>query len=252
MQTLQDKHMKYANSSWVFMTEMLKLQVWYATHLMKREPQLSLSYIIDKRLCLQKLFIENKTEWSHIRHDFIQFLNNYPKYARNEIENCVLHHCKQKMRRKWRKHMLDAITRSLVNTGNYNGFTYTKKGWYVVLHFKSSAICESTEIILDRIAAAFLSMLRAIQMESPGAIIIGESWMNNFSPILKLFPEDWKLSAKPTLPDNTNAWWGQFRNCTGGYNYKLGDRFRKSGEFPFPSTKCSCSIEAIIQHLKTF
>ena len=76
------------------------------------------------------------------------------------------------------------------------------------------------------------------------------SWLNALPPFARLFPPEWAAGARPfprLVPGK--GWWGQFIDRRGGYHRRNGDHLRRTGRFPYPVLNCTCSVDALRQHL---
>ncbi len=102
-------------------------------------------------------------------------------------------------------------------------------------------------------AASLIRMLCDSRTQRPGVEVVRcGSWLNSMRPFQALFPEQWMQSAQ-LAPDirYTMGHWGQFIDRRGDFHARNGERFRASGELPFPCLGCECPIEEALAHLET-
>lgn len=245
------QHYNYCRASLKFMREIFKLQVCYSIRLISEKPTLTLTRIVNDYLCIKKLLSGSDSEWSSNKKAFIILLDKWPKLNCEDIERIALHYFKKQISVKWRKDMSLVAVHYSKGQAAYDCFRYHIVGNEIELHYRNTRLGESTNRNIVLIGIALLHMLEHVHVEHPHIVkVVGESWMNSFAPILRLFPCEWQMSAVPVQLNGSNAWWGQFRNSMGGFNNKLGQRLRDTGNFPFKNLRCTCAIETIITHLR--
>ena len=74
------------------------------------------------------------------------------------------------------------------------------------------------------------------------------SWLNDYPPYQKLFPETWRDSGE-RKKYNSFAWWGQFMNRQGDIHASNSAAFRETGNFPYRCTFHQCTIQDLQLHL---
>jgi len=79
------------------------------------------------------------------------------------------------------------------------------------------------------------------------------TWLNSDPRWQALFGSEWMRNMGPPLQDVGwgKGWWGQFINARGLFNHKRGDRFRRTGRFPYPPRGSWRRFETLQQHLAT-
>ena len=105
----------------------------------------------------------------------------------------------------------------------------------------------------DRPARAkeLADMAAAVQARFPNVEYLATgSWLNSFPPFLEFFPEDWVGAEPPSRSMGIYfGSWGQFVARDGGFHRRNAERFRLTGEVPYPSRKGRCGISDLTEHL---
>ena len=101
-------------------------------------------------------------------------------------------------------------------------------------------------------AASLIRLLRDSQVRRPDVKVVQcGSWMNSAPRFQMLFPETWRQSAEErTEVRYTMGTWGQFMDRRGDFHAKNGAILRQTGEMPFASSLCKCTIEETLDHLQ--
>ena len=74
------------------------------------------------------------------------------------------------------------------------------------------------------------------------------TWLNAYAPFRSLFPESWKDTGEPKSY-NSLGWWGQFVDHAGDIHTRNVQRFRATGEFPYPCTFHRCALSDLAAFL---
>lgn len=106
--------------------------------------------------------------------------------------------------------------------------------------------------MLVQFAASLIRLLRDSRASRPDVKMVRcGSWMNSAPRFQMLFPETWIQSAeKRTEIRYTMGTWGQFMDRRGDFHKKNGAILRQTGEMPFASSLCRCTIEEALDHLQ--
>lgn len=76
------------------------------------------------------------------------------------------------------------------------------------------------------------------------------SWLNDYPPFLRFFPEEWQKNLTDTGEFGaTGGWQGQFINGRGLLNEAHAAKFLENGVLPCARRESHCSFEALRQHL---
>ena len=119
----------------------------------------------------------------------------------------------------------------------------------VALHFSNLVSPESPFSDMPSLAASLLRFLG--KFEGDHDTVQCGSWLNSRDDFQSLFPQTWRLSAK-SMPFNNHArWWGQFRHHTGGFHDANAARFQRTGDFPYASLFCQCTIRELIEYIES-
>ena len=103
----------------------------------------------------------------------------------------------------------------------------------------------------DAFAGALIRMLEDTKRIRPDidAVACG-SWLNSVPTFADLFPQAWSDSGVESGEVRyTMGHWGQFADRRGDFHTRNGQRFRKTGEFPYEATRCQAPIDAVLDHL---
>ncbi len=130
-------------------------------------------------------------------------------------------------------------------------FFYTETGEQrIFLHMGNSFAPDSPFDDLNARVCELKRLLEDASTREPEVqYVTTDSWLNSFSLFLKFFPLEWKKSFKLTPLGYAYNWWGQFVNRRGSYHQCNGEYLRGTGQFPYPSVICTCTIESLRQHL---
>lgn len=129
------------------------------------------------------------------------------------------------------------------------------------LHFANACAPQSPFDDRAALSATLRQLLEHARRSHPDLRRVWcNTWLNSRPVFTSLFPEAWSLSARTRRPEggrgfaprgrgNTENWWGQFTDRTGGFHHGLAQRFRESGGvFPFPCRLCHAPIDAVLDH----
>ena len=99
--------------------------------------------------------------------------------------------------------------------------------------------------------ACFLALMEHVEALYGAVEIQTFTWLNTHPKWLALFPQEWQDNLQPPYRDI--AWnygfWGQFISGRGTFNHKVGDHYRRTGEFLYYPRGSHCSIRAMRRHL---
>ena len=121
----------------------------------------------------------------------------------------------------------------------------------VHIHFTNMVQPKSPFWDMPGLARSLLKLLDDLEADRPDIRIVQcGSWINNFPPFRSLFPPEWLTNSRVSGPAYTYGWWGQFMTHTGDFHYANAEKFRATGEFPFPCLVCSADRASIRAHVE--
>lgn len=121
----------------------------------------------------------------------------------------------------------------------------------VHLHFTNVLQPRSPFWDMPALTRLLLKLLDDLEQDRPDIRIVQcGSWINNFPPFQLLFPPEWVSNARVSGPSYTYGSWGQFMTHTGDFHYRNAERFRATGEFPYPSLVCSADRKVVRKHVE--
>lgn len=117
----------------------------------------------------------------------------------------------------------------------------------VALHFSNLVSPESPFTDPPALAASLRRLMHRFAADHD-TVECG-SWLNSREDFRQLFPQTWRASASKMPFNNHARWWGQFRDRKGAFHEVNAAQFRRTGQFPYPSLLCQCTIEELIDHI---
>ena len=240
-----------------FVTDLTKLQAWYAWHLFNHAG-LKFDEIIEKRVyfhaLVHKASDQEGEEWK---------------------ERCRQRYCEQgadpdtAALEEWvlaqnlpfiRKHVEDEYLKGWIEPLNtpFFGFSYEYHPEYDVagspdlltLHFRNCFTPDSPLNHIDKLREGLRMIVARVAQERPDVTTAQcATWLNSVEAFAGLFPPEWASRAIPGNPGNHTGWWGQFMDRTGGLHARNAARLRATGAFPFQHRKCTCSMARLKKHL---
>lgn len=121
----------------------------------------------------------------------------------------------------------------------------------VHIHFTNVLQPRSPFWDMPALTRSLLKLLDDLERDRPDIRLVQcGSWINNFPPFRSLFPPEWRDDGKRYTPGYTYGWWGQFMTHTGDFHYRNAERFRATGEFPYPNLVCSAHRGSIRAHVE--
>jgi len=125
-------------------------------------------------------------------------------------------------------------------------------GRCIELHMGNSMAPASPFHDLHARAADLVRLIADASARNPALDMIrSDSWLNSFRPFLRLFPPQWAASRSPARPlGYSYNWWGQFVTRAGAFHRGNAEHLRRTGDFPYPSVTCSCTLRALRLHLR--
>jgi hypothetical protein len=119
----------------------------------------------------------------------------------------------------------------------------------VALHFSNLVSPESPFSDLPDLAASLQRLMR--RFEADHERVECGSWLNSRADFQELFPLIWRQSARKMSFNNHARWWGQFRNHSGEFHEANAAQFQSTGEFPYSSLFCQCTIKELMEHIES-
>ncbi|MCP4640435.1 MAG: hypothetical protein GY851_08385 [bacterium] len=97
----------------------------------------------------------------------------------------------------------------------------------------------------DEYAADLLRIIRhGRQLHRERTTLFCGSWMNHLPPFRMLFPPVWGDNLHRPIPYNgSSGAWGQYMDRQGGFHRRNADRFRATGEHPYPLIHSLCDLD---------
>ena len=238
----------------------VKLKIWYSKWLMRND--VPFDSVMGRHLDLyqhtsldvgdwrtRKERRENDPRWSDILRELRNLLDDFTGHPGFDCTVELEQRCFDCLS-PW----LVEPSAELERDSPYGCFTYNRmrgKDEVVSLHFMNAYAPDSPFKRKDALIDALLRLVHNAETEIPDMKIIQmHSWLAILPVFAALFPESWIENAKPLGPDSGNGCWGQFVDKTGGFNHRNADTLRKTGQFPFPYTRCFCGKDILKRHLE--
>ena len=76
-----------------------------------------------------------------------------------------------------------------------------------------------------------------------------DSWLNQYTPFLHMFPDSWRTTFVPSYYTGTYGWWGQYMNHRGAFHARNGAAFRRSKTHPYTCGLAQCVYDKVVNHL---
>ena len=141
-------------------------------------------------------------------------------------------------------------------TGSFGFFLYEFADSFadekrIELHMGNIFAPDAPMIHLDDRANELADLIRDARERAPDVkYIFSESWFNSHPKFMTLFPDEWQTNPLQSSLAYSYNWWGQFVSREGKYHVGNGERFRETGEFPYLSMTCQCSLDSLLDHLQ--
>ena len=120
----------------------------------------------------------------------------------------------------------------------------------ISLHFRNRFIPESPFSHENELRQSLIDLINDVMKKYPDVTNIQmTSWLSRLPKFAALFPAEWLENARPIGRDTGDGCWGQFVDRRGGFNYRMAEILRSTGQFAFVNSYCSCEIDRLLEHL---
>ncbi len=121
---------------------------------------------------------------------------------------------------------------------------------FINIHFNNVYTPDSPFSHQEELKQTLLALVTDVQTQYPTRKYIQiYSWLAALPKFAELFPAEWVENTIALGPDAGSGCWGQFTDRRGGFNYRMADTLRKTGQFAFAYSRSWCSCESLITHL---
>ncbi len=240
-----------------FLRDMVELQLYFVALKKNREPQLSMTKLVNEYCIIMNFtdFNENSMfdvvkcsevdKWKtvvdafdgvytqgidpeHFVTEALTILNPYLcKRVEADLENLDWLYCNESRRE---------ATSLFYNVNSEDEYMY----FHVENSFYPESFLSYPELFKKHL---LMMVLDAEKAGKKG--IEGTTWLNYFTPWLKLFPKEWRLSDLPDCEylDTHLGLWGQFISPDFTVNKSVVRKFKKMQDFPYQMRTCRATID---------
>lgn len=118
------------------------------------------------------------------------------------------------------------------------------------MHIRNARMPESFLSDPAYVADNLRFIMDLAEKENQCDTIYTATWLNDYPPFLRFFPEEWQKNLADTGDFGpTMGWQGQFINRRGLLNESAAAKFLETGVLPCARRESHCAFEALRQHL---
>ena len=227
--------------------EMFDVQASYLHHRLRREPWWGMDYAFGnfsqfKAICKFAPGVRMDLDEIPWRKLLVECWNAFETHRHSEARTQFVEFLWLSWGERW-QNAYPAFERTLLDAKYFGCFRYDyANDGCVHLHFHNLEAPNSPLADLSKRRRDLIQIIQEIEAKELRPISVHfDSWMNNLSTILELFPESFtrSLAASEEFPKGY-GWWGQFVTRDNRVHKRRAELMKETGRFEYPRLTGNC------------